>query len=104
MQGLGELYEEEYQAAAGNVVEDKEEPLRAEARGLLKALFLKLDSLSHFSFAPKPIVEDMAVRADVPALAMEEVAPQVRAMVVPPPPSGAPGHVPIPSLMPSSMS
>ena len=83
MQGLGELYEEEYQAAAGNVAEDKEEPLRAEAKALLKGLFLKLDSLSHFSFAPKPIVEDMSVRADVPALAMEEVAPQV----LPSPPS-----------------
>ena len=76
-QGLGELYEEEYQAAAGGAAEDKEEPLRTEACALLKALFLKLDALSHFSFAPKPVVEDMAVRADVPALAMEEVAPQV---------------------------
>ncbi len=44
---------------------------------LQQELFAKLDALSHFHFAPKPVVEDMAVRAEVPALAMEEVAPQV---------------------------
>ena len=77
-QGLGELYEDEYQAAAGHAAEDKEEPLRAQARVALKHLFLKLDALSHWRFAPKPVLEEMAVRADVPALLMEEVAPQVR--------------------------
>jgi U3 small nucleolar RNA-associated protein MPP10 len=47
-----------------------------EARALFAALCAKLDALSHFQFAPKPFVEDMHVaKKDVPALAMEEVAP-----------------------------
>lgn len=81
MQGLGEIYEEEYvrAAAGGAATQDRDEKVRAEARSLVKALFAKLDALSHFHFAPKPVIEDLSVRADVPALAMEEVAPQVRA-------------------------
>ncbi|MCO5586109.1 hypothetical protein L7F22_040048 [Adiantum nelumboides] len=49
--------------------------IRKEATRLFKALCVKLDALSHFHFTPKPVIEDMAVRVDVPALAMEEVAP-----------------------------
>ena len=49
----------------------------------LQALFARLDALSHFHFAPKPVVEDMAVRAEVPALALEEVAPQARPCFLP---------------------
>lgn len=81
-QGLGELYEEEYvQAAAGGAAaDDRDEKVRSEARGLVKLLFAKLDALSHFHFAPKPVVQDLSIRADVPALAMEEVAPQVGAL------------------------
>ncbi len=79
MQGLGDIYEEEYvrAAAGGAATQDRDEKVRAEARSLVKALFAKLDALSHFHFAPKPVIEDLSVRADVPALAMEEVAPQV---------------------------
>ena len=78
-QGLGEIYEEEYVAAsaAGAAVTDRDDKVRAEARALAKLLFGKLDALSHFHYAPKPVLEDLSVRADVPALAMEEVAPQV---------------------------
>ncbi len=65
-------------AAGGAATDDRDEKVRAEARGLVKLLFAKLDALSHFHFAPKPVIEDLSVRADVPALAMEEVAPQVR--------------------------
>ena len=60
------------------MVEDKDEKARNEARLVLKTLFAKLDALSHFHFAPKPIIKDMTVQREVPALAMEEVAPQVR--------------------------
>lgn len=81
MQGLGELYEEEYVKAtsgAADAVEERDAATKEEARLLLRGLFARLDALSHFHFAPKPVVEDMKVRAEVPALAMEEVAPQVR--------------------------
>ena len=53
-------------------------PVSEQARTALRRLAAKLDALSHYSFAPRPVVEDMAIRADVPALAMEDVAPQVR--------------------------
>ncbi|KAK9108116.1 hypothetical protein Syun_024127 [Stephania yunnanensis] len=40
---------------------------------LFKKICLKLDALSHFHFTPKPIVEDMSIQSNIPALAMEEV-------------------------------
>ncbi len=46
-------------------------------RAQFKDLCAKLDRLSHLHFAPKPTLEDVVVRVEVPALAMEEVAPQV---------------------------
>ena len=64
-------------ATAGAATSDRDEKVRAEARALAKLLFAKLDALSHFHYAPKPVLEELSVRADVPALAMEEVAPQV---------------------------
>ena len=78
VQGLGEEYADDYvRAKTGNSVEDKDEKTRDECRVLLKSLFAKLDSLSHFHFAPKPIIKEMAVQKEVPALAMEEIGPQV---------------------------
>ena len=80
LQGLGELYEEQFVSAATGVTSaaDRQQPVRDEARRLMRELFVKLDSLTHFHFAPKPVLEELQVRSDVPALAMEEVAPQVR--------------------------
>ncbi|KAG6489378.1 hypothetical protein ZIOFF_050647 [Zingiber officinale] len=46
-----------------------------QATMLFKKISLKLDALSHFHFAPKPVIEDMSIQVNVPALAMEEVAP-----------------------------
>ncbi|PON72209.1 U3 small nucleolar ribonucleoprotein complex, subunit Mpp [Parasponia andersonii] len=75
--GLAEIYEEEYvqktniaSAPLSFVEEEKQE-----ASMLFKKLCLKLDALSHFHFTPKPVIEDMSVQANVPALAMEEIAP-----------------------------
>ncbi|BBN18173.1 U3 small nucleolar RNA-associated protein MPP10 [Marchantia polymorpha subsp. ruderalis] len=75
--GLGELYEADYMQQTGSAVAPatSNDALRSEATLLFKALCSRLDALSHFNFAPKPVIEDMGVRADVPALAMEEVAP-----------------------------
>jgi Mpp10 protein len=72
------VYEEEYvRAVSGTAAEDRNDSVRSEAKALLKALFAKLDALSHFHFAPRPVVEELVVRADVPAVLMEEAAPQV---------------------------
>ncbi|KAH7440693.1 hypothetical protein KP509_03G006200 [Ceratopteris richardii] len=74
--GLAEVYEDEFMQKTGlTPVSSAADGLRKEAIQLFKALCVKLDALSHFHFTPKPVIEDMAVRQDVPALAMEEVAP-----------------------------
>lgn len=75
--GLAEIYEEEYAQKTGLApqplsVSDEQ---KKEASILFKKLCLKLDALSHFNFAPKPVIEEMSVQANVPALAMEEIAP-----------------------------
>ena len=84
-QGLGDIYEEEFVAATvsgASTAVDKQNAVRQEAKNLMKELFGKLDALSHFHYAPKPVIEEMQVRADVPALAMEEVAPQVGMLAI----------------------
>lgn len=75
--GLAEVYEEEYaqQTGLASAPVSFNDELKTEASKLFKTLCLKLDALSHFHFAPKPVVEDMAIQANVPALAMEEIAP-----------------------------
>ena len=97
MQGLGEIYEAEFvqarAAVTGTALDDREESIRAEARALTRQLFARLDALSHFQYAPKPVVEDLSIRADVPALAMEEVAPQVRAPLHPSAPYWVAGNL-----------
>ncbi|KAK3139272.1 hypothetical protein QOZ80_5AG0380520 [Eleusine coracana subsp. coracana] len=75
--GLAELYEEDYAQKTGLApaplsISDE---LKKEANALFKRICLKLDALSHFHFAPKPVIEDMSIQANVPALAMEEIAP-----------------------------
>ncbi|KHN34327.1 U3 small nucleolar RNA-associated protein MPP10 [Glycine soja] len=76
-QGLAEIYEQEYvqktdPTSAPLLFKDEQ---KNEASMLFKRLCLKLDALSHFNFAPKPVIEDMSIQANVPALAMEEIAP-----------------------------
>ncbi|CAN1179684.1 M phase phosphoprotein 10 [Linum perenne] len=76
-EGLGKIYEEEYvrqtnPSAAPLSFSDEQ---KTEASTLFKKICLKLDALSHFHFAPKPVIEDMTIQSNVPALAMEEIAP-----------------------------
>ncbi|XP_058762835.1 M phase phosphoprotein 10-like isoform X2 [Vicia villosa] len=76
-QGLAEIYEQEYvqkidPTSAPLSANDK---LKNQASILFKKISLKLDALSHFSNAPKPVIEDMSFQTNVPALAMEEIAP-----------------------------
>ncbi|KAL8057218.1 hypothetical protein ABFX02_04G170600 [Erythranthe guttata] len=75
--GLSELYEDEYAQKTGlvsNALTFSDEQ-KKEASTLFKKLCVKLDALTHFHFTPKPIIEDMSIQANVPALAMEEIAP-----------------------------
>lgn len=46
-----------------------------EMMSLFTELCANLDALSHLSLTPKPIITDLEVHADVPAIAMEEAAP-----------------------------
>ncbi|KAG6514297.1 hypothetical protein ZIOFF_024647 [Zingiber officinale] len=65
--GLAEIYEDSSDKRLRST--------RSMAAMLFKKIPLKLDALSHFHFAPKPVIEDMSIQVNVPALAMEEVAP-----------------------------
>jgi U3 small nucleolar RNA-associated protein MPP10 len=81
--GLGELYEREYlKKAVGHDVEaaakqTEEEKAKTQMKALFANLCSKLDALSNYHFAPRPIANDVAeVRPiTVPAIAMEEVLP-----------------------------
>ncbi|PSC76514.1 U3 small nucleolar ribonucleo MPP10 [Micractinium conductrix] len=75
-QGLGELYEAEYMQQVAGVAEDKDEAVRQAARAQFSALVAKLDALSHLHFTPRPVLEEVTVKVDVPAIMMEEAAPQ----------------------------
>lgn len=64
LQGLGEIYEEEYvKAATGFSAPDKQDSIRQQASALFKALCVKLDALSSFTYTPKPVVTELEVRA-----------------------------------------
>jgi len=80
--GLGELYEREYLKKAVGYDKDAEEKQTEEdkAKDEMKQLFAnlcsKLDALSNYHFAPRPIADEAEARAvTVPAIAMEEVLP-----------------------------
>ncbi|XP_038880072.1 U3 small nucleolar ribonucleoprotein protein MPP10 isoform X2 [Benincasa hispida] len=75
--GLGEIYEEEYveKTNLANAQSSFTDEAKKEASILFKKLCSKLDALSHYHYAPKPVIEDMSISVNVPALAMEEVAP-----------------------------
>ncbi|KAG8388571.1 hypothetical protein BUALT_Bualt02G0139200 [Buddleja alternifolia] len=75
--GLAELYEDDYAQKTGLVSTalSFSDEQKKEASMLFKKLCVKLDALSHFHFTPKPVIEDMSIQANVPALAMEEIAP-----------------------------
>ena len=80
--GLGELYEREYlKKAAGYDVEavekqSEEEKAKTEIKALFATLCSKLDALSNYHFAPRPIAEDVEIRlSNAPAIALEEILP-----------------------------
>lgn len=74
--GLAELYEKDYVKAVTGVAEDKDEAVRELAKAQYAALAGRLDALSHAHYRPAPSIEEVTVKVDVPALMMEEAAPQ----------------------------
>jgi U3 small nucleolar RNA-associated protein MPP10 len=80
--GLGELYEREYlKKAVGYDVDaaekqTEEDKAKDEMKQLFANLCSKLDALSNYHFAPRPIADEAEVRpVTAPAIAMEEVLP-----------------------------
>lgn len=80
--GLGELYEREYlKKAVGYDVDasekkSEEDKAKDEMKQLFATLCSKLDALSNYHFAPRPIADEAEVRpVTAPAIAMEEVLP-----------------------------
>jgi U3 small nucleolar RNA-associated protein MPP10 len=80
--GLGELYEREYLKKAAGFDKDAAEKESAEdiVKNEMKQLFAnlcsKLDALSNYHFAPRPVADEAEVRpVSTPAIAMEEVLP-----------------------------
>ncbi|KAJ2713158.1 U3 snoRNP protein [Coemansia spiralis] len=77
---LAEVYEDEFMAqkAGDKFVPEDETKLAASHKDIdsqLRNLFVQLDALSHFHFAPKPATADITIRTNAPALQMEEKLP-----------------------------
>lgn len=80
---LGELYEREYLKKAKGVDvtaeenRSKEDKLKDEISGIFTELCSRLDALSNYHFAPRPIKDDDEIKPTkaVPAIAAEEVLP-----------------------------
>ena len=80
--GLGELYEREYLKKAVGYDVDQVEKQTAEdlAKNEMRMLFAnlcsKLDAMSNYHFAPRPVMEEADIRAaTTPAIAIEEMIP-----------------------------
>eukprot|EP00741_Cyanophora_paradoxa_P012260 tig00020604_g11847.t1 len=75
-EGLGSVYEKEYVAAAQGATGDAEtRKKREEIDVCFTKLCAKLDALSNFHFTPKPDFGALEVKANAPAIAMEEAVP-----------------------------
>lgn len=79
---LGELYEREYLKKATGYdktaveKETEEEKARNEMKMLFANICSKLDALSNYHFAPRPVADEAHVKTSkTPAIAMEEVLP-----------------------------
>ena len=74
--GLGDIYEQDYvKEALGVQPTDKLSEEKQHMAKLFGLLTAKLDALTNFHFAPKPLQEDLQVKSNLPAMAMEEITP-----------------------------
>lgn len=81
---LADVYEQEYLKQRDSIVKNQEEynekkdlepELHTEVRAMMVSLFNKLDALSNFHYTPRPVVPELKVVSNIPAINMEEVAP-----------------------------
>ncbi|KAG5459570.1 MAG: U3 small nucleolar ribonucleoprotein complex, subunit Mpp10, partial [Olpidium bornovanus] len=77
---LAEIYEDEYVAKTTGVqqVDERDAAMvnkHEEIDSLMSSLFTKLDALSNFHFTPKMPKTEFTVKANVPAISMEEAIP-----------------------------
>jgi len=74
--GLGEVMEKEYlKETLGVEQPDQLSQQHREIFDIFKSLCTKLDALSNFQYTPKPIIPDVNIKTNVPAIEMEEVTP-----------------------------
>lgn len=77
-EGLGELYARDYLKESLNMDEKNDEKQRhkeCKTATLFKKLCIKLDALSNFHFAPKPVIPELEISSKTPAISMEEIIP-----------------------------
>lgn len=81
---LADVYEQEYVKQRDSIVKNQDEynekkdlepQLHIEVRAMMTSLFNKLDALSNFHYTPRPVVPELKVVSNIPAINMEEVAP-----------------------------
>ncbi|KAK7869389.1 hypothetical protein R5R35_000693 [Gryllus longicercus] len=78
---LADIYEQEYlkqKDAQNPTVDEKPEEESQEhrtIRSMTAALFAKLDALTNFHYTPKPVIPEVKIVSNIPAITMEEVAP-----------------------------
>jgi len=74
--GLGDIYEDQYmQQAVGVEKDDEISKIKCEISEAFKVLCQKLDALSNFGFAPKPLPAEISSRPNISSIQMEEANP-----------------------------
>jgi len=75
-QSLSQIYEQQFLKLAEKSAEgEKEDPKHVEVKSIMQSLFIKLDALANFHYTPKPVVQDVKIVSNVPALSLEEAIP-----------------------------
>lgn len=75
-EGLADIYEKEYMEKSGKWNPDEEtKQAEAEADQIFRKICYYLDALSNFHYTPKPVINELEIKVNAPALKMEESIP-----------------------------